>query len=425
MKPKHLVRQIVLTTLLFYSLASAANVEDQTLATIGPLRVTSLDLERAVASSPFATQFVTMDEAAQASLRGDLLKRLVFSRLFQLEADRLGLDDDPALQRDLARFREGLLYREYLNHLRGLIRIPKDELAEMTKDYEENPDALAAAKAAYVSSRYKALKLETLRRLRDRWHVQLFPERLKLDAPDDTVLMQGDDGLRITLRDVVYDDQGRRGTHAQWVEDQLYQKAEVMLMAKAAAGQGVDVSDKMASYKKERLPALLLERKIAEWIPNQQVLRDYYRDHQRLGRIDTRLHVGMLVVRTRGEAEALRKRILDGESLFKLAGKYSIDPYGRSRNGDIGWVSESKALPQIRAALAKLADDQVSEVVETPKGFHLFTILGRREGTQKRFSEIPDRVRQAYIDDHLANYIEELSQRYQVVWNLLADRKAR
>ncbi len=423
MKSNPIARSILFTISLFFSVASAANVDDQTLATVGPLQVTALDLERAVASSPFATQFVTMDPSAQAELRGDLLKRLVFSRLFRLEADREGLDKDPALKRELDTFREGLLYREYLDHLRALIRVPPDELAEMKKDYQENPDALAAARASYVASRYKALKLETLRRLRDRWHVRLYPERLKLDAPDDTVLMEGDDGMRITVGDVIYDDKGRRGTHAQWVEDQLYQRAEVMLVSRAALEQGVDVSDKVAAFKRERLPALLLERKIAEWIPDEKLLRDYYRDHKALGHVETRLHVGQLVVRTRGEAEALRKRIQHGESLFKLAGKYSIDPYGRSRNGDIGWVSVSKALPQIRAALANLPDDQVSEVIETPKGFQLIMILGRREGSQKPYAAVRDRVRQAYIDDKLGHYIGELSQRYQVVWNVLGNHR--
>ncbi len=422
MKLKQLSRQLLVATSLLYSLASAANVETQTLATVGPLQVTASDLDRAVASSPFATQFVTMDEPAQASLRGDLLRRLVNARLFLLEADRLKLRDTPEFKHDSQTFRDGLLYRKYLTHLRGLIQIPPDELAGMAETYRESPDALSAAKSAYISSRYKALKLETLRRLRDRWHVQLHEDRLALDAPDDTLLMEGD-GLRVTLADLAYDDSGKRATNLEWVRDQLYQKAEVLLLAKAAAEQGEDVSTQLSSYEQEHLPAMLLERKVSEWIPDQQVLRDYYREHMDLGHIDGRLHIGMLVVRTRGEAEALRKRILAGESLFELAGKYSIDPYGRSRNGDIGWVSEGKALPQIKKALDGLPDDQVSEVVETEKGFHLFTILGRRVGTQKLFVEIPDRVRQAYISERLRGYVGELSRKYQVVWNVLDDSK--
>ncbi len=424
MKLKQFSRQLLVATSLLYSLASAANVETQTLATVGPLQVTASDLDRAVASSPFATQFVTMDESAQASLRGDLLRRLVNARLFLLEAERLKLGDSPKFKHDSQVFQDGLLYRKYLVHLRGLIQLPADEFAEMAENFRESPDALSAAKSAYISRRYKALKLETLRRLRDRWHVRLHEDRLALDAPDDTLVMEGD-GLRVTLADIVYDESGKRATNLEWVRDQLYQRAEVVLLAKAAAEQGVDVSAQLRSYEKEHLPAMLLERKVSEWIPNQQVLRDYYRDHMALGHIDGRLHVGMLVVRTRGEAEALRKRILEGESLFKLAGKYSIDPFGRSRNGDIGWVSESNALPQIKKALADLPDDQVSEIVETEKGFHLFTILGRRIGTQKLFVEIPDRVRQAYIGERLRDYVGELSRRYQVVWNVLEDNKGK
>ena len=60
-----------------------------------------------------------------------------------------------------------------------------------------------------------------------------------------------------------------------------------------------------------------------------------------------RRHVGQLVVATRQEAEALRMRILKGESLFTLAGQYSIDPAGRKQNGDMGWIVDGRGLPEI------------------------------------------------------------------------------
>ena len=56
----------------------------QVLVTIDTLQVNSDDLDAAMASSPFSTQQTSMDEDDQAALRGDMLRRLVASRLLTL-----------------------------------------------------------------------------------------------------------------------------------------------------------------------------------------------------------------------------------------------------------------------------------------------------------------------------------------------------
>ena len=63
----------------------------QVLVTIGQEQITAKDLQSAVASSPFADQFTTVDPDAQAEMRGSLLKHLVTAKLLYLEAKRKGL----------------------------------------------------------------------------------------------------------------------------------------------------------------------------------------------------------------------------------------------------------------------------------------------------------------------------------------------
>jgi peptidyl-prolyl cis-trans isomerase C len=163
-----------------------------------------------------------------------------------------------------------------------------------------------------------------------------------------------------------------------------------------------------------------LEHKTREWIPNEQALRSWYTQHQEVGRIPASYHVGQLVVATREEAEALRTRIVQGESLFTLAGSNSIDPVGRKQNGDMGWITEGRGMPELLKVLATLKDDELSAVIATQSGYHLIMVLERRIGSQKPYEDVQERVQQMMVNQNLPAYLGELEKRYPVSWSVMA-----
>lgn len=424
MNPTALLKRGLLAAAIMITPPCFAHADSQVLATVGELQVTADELESAMASFPFADRFPGMDENDQAALRGSMLQRLVASRLLTLEAQRLGLDKDPAYLDELESFRLGLLYRHYMDKLRESIRVPDDVMADMQAQFGNDSDGLDTARSAWLSERYRGLRLETIRRFRDSYHIKLHEDRIQPGkTTDDTVLLEGD-GIRITYGDLVKHRQQPPG-NPEWITQQLYKRAELLTVAKAAQDAGVDVSDKLERFARERLPALLVERKQREWTSDEKVLRDFYDANPRIGYIEERRHIGQLVTATRKEAEALRQRILAGESLFALAARYSIDPYGRAHKGDMGWKKEGSAHPAIEQAISKLQDNQVSEVIETPAGFHLVTILERRPGEQRAYPGIRDRVREIWITDQMAKYMGQLAKQYQVVWRVVDDKAAR
>ena len=410
---------LILLSMIPLSVAAKAEV----LATVGDTEVTDTELERAINSSPFATQFVAMDEDDQAALRGDLLQRLVASRLLLMEAKRLKLDQSEEYKRNFESFRLGLLYKHYLDSLRDKVKVPPEEIQRLKKEFAGNADALEAAKSAYISNRYRQLRKLTIQSLRDRFHVKVHEARLDGDPAPDTVLLEGDEDLKILYRDLV-DGVALDGKPSrEWLEDRLYRRAELLLIAKAAEKEGVDIEQKLSAFAEERLPALLVERKEREWVGDEKVLRDYLKEHPDLAVVPERRHIGQIVLKTREEAEAVRKRILAGESLFTLAGEMSIDPYGRSRNGDMGWIKAGTGLPALEKAVAELKDNEISEIVETPRGFHIITILERRPGGVRSFTGVKDRVRQVILDQKLADYVNSLGEKYKVVWNVVKAEK--
>ena len=420
---KTMIRKQMLSGMLCMMLLGAgpvlANAQSQTLARVGDTVITSDQLQQAVASSPFATQFTTMDEDDQAMLRGDLLRRLVTARLLYLEAREQGLEQTPRFRKELEEQRLGLLYRYYMDRLREHISIPQETLQAMRRQLQGDPDGLAAAEAAYRADAYRTLRLLTIRSLREQHHLVLHEDRIRPGVTGETVLMEGD-GILIRYGDVVDSAKYPVAPNPEWVKERLYQRAELLLIAQAAEKEGVDVSRQLARFEEERLPAMLLERMEARWVPDEQAMRRWYEAHPDVGRLDERRHVGQLVVASRAEAEELHRRILAGESLFALAGQYSIDPYGRERRGDMGWIREGRGHPALDRAISGLADGQISEVVETPQGFHILTVLERRPGGQRGYAAIRDKIRQLMISEQLGPYLAKLERRYGVTWDVVA-----
>lgn len=397
--------------------AASGDAADVSLVDVGPYRVTVSDLKSAISASPFATQFVSMDANDQATLRGDLLRRLVISRLLRLEAEAQSLDRTPDFLKEIENFRRGLLYRGYMDRMRERIALPDEELQEIRASTEGNADAFEALRATRVAQRYRAVRRATLESLIKARHVVVYADRIDQKTAPDTVLMEGD-GLRITLRDLSEGLEVPQHPNPEWIREQLFKLGELMLVSDAAAAAGLDVEDRVERYRDERLPAILLERKEAEWVPDDDTLKAYFSSHPEIGHVAERRHIGMLVTPSYAQANAMRKRILNGESLFRLAGLYSVDPYGRAHNGDMGWVREGSGMPEIEQAIAGLQDNQISNIVKTPKGYNIVTIIERKPGEDRPLAGVRDKVRQTILNEKLSAYVHGLEGRYKVSWNL-------
>jgi peptidyl-prolyl cis-trans isomerase C/peptidyl-prolyl cis-trans isomerase D len=155
-------------------------------------------------------------------------------------------------------------------------------------------------------------------------------------------------------------------------------------------------------------------------------VRKYYEDNPliRSSHIILLTKPGM----TEAEIKALRDRankILEivrgsNKSFEDLAKQYSEGPSART-GGDVDWGARHKLLPEYyEAALALKNIGDLSPVVETPYGFHIIRLTGRRP-----FAEIDSVYRDFIIrtirenkgQTIFSSYFEELKARYKVVTN--------
>ncbi len=75
---------------------------------------------------------------------------------------------------------------------------------------------------------------------------------------------------------------------------------------------------------------------------------------------------------------SIRERIMNGEKFSTLARIYSQDPGSARRGGELGMVSKSIFWPAFADAAMALKPGIVSQIVETPDGFHIIEVLEKK-----------------------------------------------
>ena len=75
---------------------------------------------------------------------------------------------------------------------------------------------------------------------------------------------------------------------------------------------------------------------------------------------------------------SLRERIMNGEKFATLARIYSEDPGSSRRGGELGLASKSIFWPAFSDAAMALRPGTISQIVETPDGFHIIEVIEKK-----------------------------------------------
>ena len=75
----------------------------------------------------------------------------------------------------------------------------------------------------------------------------------------------------------------------------------------------------------------------------------------------------------------IRERIINGEKFSTLARIYSQDPGSARKGGELGMASKSIFWPAFSDAAMALKPGVVSQIVETPDGFHIIEVLEKKD----------------------------------------------
>ncbi|RMF22486.1 MAG: hypothetical protein D6760_07370 [Deltaproteobacteria bacterium] len=93
----------------------------------------------------------------------------------------------------------------------------------------------------------------------------------------------------------------------------------------------------------------------------------------------------------RAAIEAAAKRIADGEDFAAVAREVSDDSTA-AEGGDLGMFERGKMVRPFEEAAFALEEGQVSDIVETPFGFHIIQVYKHEPGGQRPLEEVRDQI---------------------------------
>jgi len=183
-----------------------------------------------------------------------------------------------------------------------------------------------------------------------------------------------------------------------------------------------DAADGAAALRARTRDQLLVDRLLLREVVARTALgpdeaRDYYKAHPDEFRRGDQVRVLHLVVPRREDAEALRRELTRGTDFSRVAREHSTSPDAR-QGGDLGFFERGRMPPEFDEACFRLGRGQVSDVVKTDYGFHLFKLTDRREASVVPFAKaeagIELRLRRDAIEKAQVAYVQRLREHAKV-----------
>lgn len=223
-------------------------------------------------------------------------------------------------------------------------------------------------------------------------------------------------------------DEARKEILNQLIEDKLIYQEAVELGLEITEGE---IADQLASVKEqfgdeekfneflstqglsvskleERLKQQVAIRKMHHYHVRSRVIvtpkeiENYYNENIKLFTAEESIKVRTITIRKNEkgrsdeEAKAITEEILrknyTGEKFEDLAKEYSEDTKAES-GGDLGYVARGDLIPEIEKVIFSLKSGEMSPVIETEMGFHLFMVEEKQAKRTKTFNEVREKIK--------------------------------
>lgn len=141
---------------------------------------------------------------------------------------------------------------------------------------------------------------------------------------------------------------------------------------------------------------------------SDQEVESYYRKHLELFRMPERFRAREIVLNDQSAAEQARRQLL-GKSVdvfAAMAVKMSQSP-SAAQGGDMGLRRQGQLPPEIEKAILPLRAGEMSGVVKTPYGYHLFLLEARRPEELLTLDVVRDSIHRELGEEKLRRRVEE------------------
>lgn len=188
------------------------------------------------------------------------------------------------------------------------------------------------------------------------------------------------------------------------------------------ANQGLTVDAFRAEIRTQKTIQVLLDQETAHVKPevSEQEARAFYQVNPTLFDSGERLRVSHILLRVppgsseslkegvRGQVKQLIARLKKGEDFEKVATQYSQDVGSAAKGGKLDDFTRGQLAPAFEQAAFALKPGELSDVVETPFGFHVIRLNERLPSERLSFEASRERIKQHILNTRRQKAVERL-----------------
>lgn len=212
-------------------------------------------------------------------------------------------------------------------------------------------------------------------------------------------------------------------TRQQFLEDLVRYEVGLQEAEKRKLGNDPIVQDRM----KQELYKALLEKdlggKIQKIDVSEKEMATWYKNNPELRY--SHILIEVKPGATPEQAAEARKRALEifddvkkskrpFEELVRL---YSDDPLSKQAGGDVGWQSRVTLFPSAYDAISNMKVNEIKGLIDTPFGFHIVKLTGRRSYEEANKRQIRAAVYDEKRKQAFNQYFENLKKQYNIRMN--------
>ncbi len=167
---------------------------------------------------------------------------------------------------------------------------------------------------------------------------------------------------------------------------------------------------------KDRIREDLIIKKALTAIVDSQInipdaeLKKYYNTHREEFNRKEEARVRQIVVAKEEEALAIRKELLSGADFAKLAQEKSLTP-DKAKGGDLGFFAKGSSMPEDFDVVFTLKVGEISKVIKTPYGFHIFRVEEKRPARKVSYIDAVSEIKGILMQEKReARYREWLAE---------------
>jgi len=143
-------------------------------------------------------------------------------------------------------------------------------------------------------------------------------------------------------------------------------------------------------------------------IPEEDVQR-YYQSNQNQFRVEERVQVSHILVgadetnkeEMRGIAEGMLTRLKEGADFAAMAEQSSEDRSSAGKAGDLGFIVRGQTVPEFEKAAFSLEPGKLSDLVETPFGFHILKVGEHEQARLRPLEEVSEEIRASLLQERV------------------------